>query len=181
MRRAKPSDLARLAFPLAVAGGAWLVARSHLAPGVDVEAITRGIAGPTTWPKVMLYCVLACAAALFVRTLFGLIAGARVPAQPRAEADAGYHEARLLAGIALLMAYGYAIPAIGFAWSTVAFLVAWMALGGLRRPVAILLTSAIGTAALLYLFVKVSLMPLDRGKGVFEQATVALYRVLGIY
>jgi putative tricarboxylic transport membrane protein len=148
---------------------------------VDVEAMTRGIAGPTTWPKVMLYCVIACAAALFVRTLFGLIAGVRAPEQPRAEEDTGYHEARLLVGIALLMGYGYAIPAAGFAWSTVTFMVAWMALGGLRRPFTILLTSASGTAALLYLFVKVSLMPLDRGKGVFEQATVALYRVLGIY
>jgi len=29
--------------------------------------------------------------------------------------------------------------------------------------------------------VKVSLLPLDRGKGVFEQATVAIYRLLGIY
>jgi hypothetical protein len=29
--------------------------------------------------------------------------------------------------------------------------------------------------------VKVSLLPLDRGQGAFEQATVALYRLLGIY
>jgi hypothetical protein len=130
----------------------------------------------------MLYCVVACATAVFVRMLFGVIAGTRMP-QGRGvrEEDAGYREARLLAGIALLIAYGYAISAIGFAWATLSFLVAWMALGGSRRPVAILLTSTIGTTALLYLFVKVSLMPLDRGKGVFEHATVALYRVLGIY
>jgi putative tricarboxylic transport membrane protein len=181
VRRAKPTELARLAFPLAVAGGAWLVANRYLAPGVDVEAMTRGIAGPTTWPKVMLYCLLASACAMFVRMLFGVIAGARAPDRPQADKDAGYHETRLLAAIALLIAYGWAIPALGFAWSTLAFMVAWMVLGGLRRPVAIILTSAIGTVVLLYLFVKVSLMPLDRGTGLFELATVALYRVLGIY
>ncbi|MBI3376050.1 MAG: tripartite tricarboxylate transporter TctB family protein [Betaproteobacteria bacterium] len=180
MKRPAVTELARLGFPLAVAGGAWLVANRHLAPGVDVEAIKRGIAGPTTWPEVILYCVAACACAMFVRMLFGVIAGARAAEQPQAEND-GYDETRLAAGIALLICYGYAISAIGFAWATLLFLLAWMVLGGVRRPVAIVLTSAIGTTALLYLFVKVSSMPLDRGKGVFEQATVALYRVLGIY
>lgn len=181
MRRAKPAQLARLAFPLAVALGAWLVADRYLAPGVDVDAMTRGIAGPTAWPKVMLYCVAACSCAMFVQMLLGAIAGTRAPERAQADDAADYHETRLLAGIALLIATGWAIPVIGFAWSTLAFMVAWMVLGGLRRPVAIVLTSTIGTALLLYLFVKVSLMPLDRGSGVFELATVALYRVLGIY
>ena len=54
-------------------------------------------------------------------------------------------------------------------------------LGRVRRPLTVVLVSTLGTAAILYLFVKVSLMPLDRGQGVFEQATIALYRILGIY
>jgi putative tricarboxylic transport membrane protein len=43
------------------------------------------------------------------------------------------------------------------------------------------LISVLGTIGILYFFVKLSAMPLDRGKGAFEQATVALYRLLGIY
>ena len=56
-----------------------------------------------------------------------------------------------------------------------------LVLGGYRRPVAVALVSTIGTLLILYLFVKASAMPLDRGKGIFEQATIVLYRLLGIY
>jgi putative tricarboxylic transport membrane protein len=177
-----PAALGRLAFPAAIAAGAWVAARYFVAPGVDVESMIRGIVGPTTWPKTMLYCVTACAAALFclrLREVLGAGAGratARVDA-----AGPAHHVPKALAGIALLGVYGLAIPAIGFALSTALFIAGWLLLGGVRRPGVIVPTSLIGTAALLYLFVKVSLLPLDRGKGVFEQATVAVYRLLGIY
>ena len=69
----------------------------------------------------------------------------------------------------------------GFAWTTPIFIVGWLLLGGLRRPLLIALTSILGTAGVLYFFVKVSTMPLDRGRDVFEQATLTLYRLLGIY
>lgn len=39
----------------------------------------------------------------------------------------------------------------------------------------------IGSVALLYLFVKLALMPLDRGVGAIGEFTVQLYRWLGIY
>jgi hypothetical protein len=54
-------------------------------------------------------------------------------------------------------------------------------LGGVRRPLTVVLVATLGTAGVLYLFVKVSVMPLDRGFGWVEQATIALYRLLGIY
>jgi putative tricarboxylic transport membrane protein len=175
--------LGRLALPVAIAASAWILARYFLAPGVDVEAMTRGIAGPTTWPKVMLYCVAACAVLLFclrLREVLGGGAGA-LANLPGGVGGATHHERKALAGIALVVLYGLALPGIGFALSTTLFIAAWLLLGGVRKPAVIGLTSVVGTAALLYLFVKVSLLPLDRGKGVFEQATVAIYRLLGIY
>lgn len=170
--------VSQLAVPLAAAVAAVVVARGFIAPGVDLDGMARGVAGPGTWPKLMLYGVAACSAAVFGRNLIEL----RSAAAPRAAADeAGYNDAKLLGGMALLVAYGFGITAIGIAWATLAFLPAWLLLSGLRRTLAVTLVSLLGTAGILYLFVKLCLMPLDRGRGVFEEATIALYRLLGIY
>jgi putative tricarboxylic transport membrane protein len=170
----------RLGAPLAAAAAAVFLARYHIAPGVDLDAMSRGLASPGTWPKTMLYCAAACAAVLFVRKLY-LLRRPAAPGDGGEPADAGYDDAKLLPGIALLIAYGFGITQVGMAWATLAFIAAWLVLSGLRRPLVVVLVSTLGTAAILYLFVKVSLMPLDRGKGAFEQATIFLYRLLGIY
>lgn len=169
----------RLAAPLAAAVAAVALARYFIAPGVDLDAMARGLAGPGTWPKLMLYCVAACSLAVFIRFLLGLRQAAATEAS--AEGAPAYDDTKLVAGMALLVAYGFGITLLGMAWATAAFIAAWLLLSGLRRPLAVLMVSTIGTAGILYLFVKLCLMPLDRGKGVFEQATLVLYRVLGIH
>lgn len=164
-----------VALPLVVAAASCLLAFRYIAPGVDLDAMARGIVGPGTWPKAMLLAAAAAAALLALARLAALRA-------PRTASDADdYHEPRSIGAILLLVGYGAAFPLIGIAWSTLAFLAGWLLLGGLRRPVLIALTSVLGTLGLLYFFVKLSKMPLDRGAGVFEQASVALYRLLGIY
>ena len=88
---------------------------------------------------------------------------------------------RVWLGIALVLAYGFSLPWLGFALTTLTYIVAWLLLGGVRRPLQIALTGLIGTAVFLYFFVKVALMPLDRGVGAIGEFSVALYRVMGIY
>jgi putative tricarboxylic transport membrane protein len=168
------------ALPLAIAVGASVLALAYVAPGVDLDAMTRGVIGPATWPKTMLYCAAAAAALLALVRL--VQAGVPKGSSEIANDQPGeYHEARSIGAIVLLVAYGAAAPFVGFAWATLIFIAAWLWLSGLRRPVTVSLVSILGTLGVLYLFVKVSLMPLDRGVGVFEQATVALYRLLRIY
>lgn len=168
----------RLAAPLGAALAAAIIATRFIAPGVDLDGIARGLAGPATWPKTMLYCAAATALVIFLRGLYL----SRRPAEPaREQAAPGYDDAKLISGIVLLVAYGFGITQIGMAWATAAFIAAWLLLSGLRRPLPVVLVSVLGTAAILYVFVKVSLMPLDRGHGVFEEATIVLYRLLGIY
>ena len=168
-----------VAWPLAAAAASAVLALYYVAPGVDLAAMTRGVIGPATWPKAMLLCAAAAAA------LLGLIRQLELLSLRSASEPAGdqtdYHEARSIGALALLVGYGVAVPLVGIAWATPVFLAGWLLLGGLRRPLLIGLTSILGTLGILYFFVKVSLMPLDRGKGMFEQATVALYRLLGIY
>lgn len=168
----------RVAAPLGAALAAAIVARYFIAPGVDVDGISRGLAGPATWPKTMLYCAAGCASIIFLRNLYAL---KRSASPVDGEASAGYDDAKLASGIALLVLYGFGITQIGMAWATAVFIAAWLLVSGLRRPLPVLLVSTLGTIAILYVFVKVSLMPLDRGRGVFEQATIVLYRLLGIY
>ena len=179
-----PSRLAyalSLVVPLALALAAVITARSFIAPGVDLEGMARGLAGPGTWPKAMLYCAAACSVAIFLRNLLGSRAPDR-PAVALAEgADGDCDYVKAAAGMVLLAAYGFAITQIGMALATLAFIAAWLLLAGFRRPLPVVLVSVIGTAGVLYLFVKLCLMPLDRGHGVFEEATIFLYRLLGIY
>jgi len=183
----KPIDLLRSIATLGAAVAAAVVARYYIAPGVDLDGMSRGIAGPGAWPKVVLYGAAICAALIFGRNVTALwrSGGGAAPGTPRNAGDGGgaaeHDDVRVAIGIGLIVAYGLAIGFIGMAWATMAFVAAWLVLGGLRRPLTVVLVSTLGTAAILYLFVKISLMPLDRGQGVFEQATITLYRILGIY
>jgi putative tricarboxylic transport membrane protein len=173
-----PRAVLRVALPLASAVGCVVVALSYVAPGVDFAAMARGVVTPATWPKAMLLSAAAAAALLALVNLLELLALRDSSAAAPAEE---YHEGRSIGAIGLLVGYGIAIPLVGIAWATPAFIAGWLVLGGIRKPLTVSLVSILGSIGVLYFFVKLSLMPLDRGKGVFEQATVALYRLLGIY
>lgn len=84
-------------------------------------------------------------------------------------------------GIALTLLYGFMIPVIGYPLATLSYIVLWLLLGGIRKPVLISVTALVGTIFLLYMFVKLALMPLDRGQGAFGELTITIYRMLHIY
>jgi putative tricarboxylic transport membrane protein len=79
------------------------------------------------------------------------------------------------------MAYAFVIPWAGFTAATVVFLLLWLLVGGIRKPLQLFSVTLIGTVVLLYIFVKLALMPLDRGQGIFGEFTIALFRLLGIF
>jgi len=61
------------------------------------------------------------------------------------------------------------------------FLLAFMRLVGMRRPLPLVVTATLGTVALLSVFVKVVYLPLPKGAGVLEDFTIFLYRLLRIF
>ncbi len=182
-----------------------------VAPGVDPTMLARDIAGPQTWPRAMLLGVALCAAILLVgegRAFLAARAGAQrvrstAPAAPEAAADCmpgdgepapassrtpasepGYGRTdnlRATLAIVILVLYGVALPLLGFAFATALFLVVCLGLGGIRKAHVVASVSVIGTVVLLYIFVKVSVMPLERGVPPFGDLTIAVYRLLGIY
>ena len=113
-----------------------------------------------------------------------LLADRRAPTRPPAPAEATpptFSTTRLALGVACLLVYAAAAPLVGFPLATFAFVVAFMVLAGARGPVGIVATAVVGTAVLLYTFVKVVYLPFPKGAGSFERVTLALYRALGIF
>ncbi len=190
-------------FPVLVIAGTTAL-MFVIAPGVNVDAISRGVVGPTTWPKVMIMGIIACAIVLLVRNLLTGIASRRLRTEsstspnafrvldtagsadsfeelPREVTPGEYDNRKAALGILAMLGYSAGIPVTGFAPATVACIVLLLLIGGLRKPVTIGLVSILGTSAMLYLFVKVTAMPLNRGVGYFNDLNLMIYRILGIY
>ncbi len=140
--------------------------------------------GSMSWPIAMVIGVIVSLALLVAcRIATALGARKRDVAKPGpAEKDAGASQGRTAAiGIVAITLYVAAIPYIGFPLATLVFLVGWFVLAGTRKPVLVVVTSVLVTIGMLYMFVKVAYMPLPEGGAVFKQATVWMYRGLGIF
>ena len=177
----------QLAGPLAFVAGALLL-RSRVVESPEMAAqITRGLVGPATWPTLMMWAIAAFGVIWTVQRAVAVVR-AQGSEQAMALIEAPSQDALktpfstlIGLGVAFILSYGYLLPVMGFAASTLLYLVFWCLLGGLRKPLQIGLISVLGTTILLYLFVKLASMPLDRGEGVMGEASIALYRLLGIY
>lgn len=178
---ARSSLAARAAAPLLIAlacAGLW----GHV---VEMPQMVQGLPGfgPTFWPHAMLVATGACALvwlALELRRGWRSADAVAEELVPPVEAEP-YDGKRAALGIALTLAYGFAIPYLGFPLATLVFVALWCALGGVQHPLTLALVAGLGTVALCYVFVLVARMPLDRGVEPFGSATILLYRLLGIY
>ncbi len=185
------------ALPAAVLAAAGLLISSQLSG--EGALVTRGTWGPYSWPRAMLFGIVLCAALLLCQKI-GSYLGNRgpFPSHPApqdgeapggrfgdADASPGIGDdqdnRRAAAAIGALAVYGIAIPSIGFAFATLAFMPCWLWLGGVRRYHVLVGVSLLGTAGIVYFFARIATMPLDRGIGYFDTLSVALYRLLGIY
>lgn len=163
---------------LILATALWL--RGHVAVDPASLRASRGLFGPGFWPMLMLAGVAFCAAGWLAMNVVALLrpSAGGVAAEPQA---AQYDTGRAIVGVGLALAYGAVIPAIGFGFATLLFVLGWMLLGGYRRPLGVAAVALLGVAGVLWFFAGIALMPLDLGKGAFEGATVAVYRLLRIY
>lgn len=167
-----------VATPLAFAAGAAATTRFVTDQPEMVAQMTRGIAGPTTWPTLMLWSMFVFAIGWTLERTARVLRSREAQVAAQAQPPAGW---RVWAGIVLVLAYGFSLPTLGFAVATPLYLLLWLLLGGERSSRLLAGVTVIGSVALLYLFVKLALMPLDRGVGVIGEFTVQLYRWLGIY
>jgi putative tricarboxylic transport membrane protein len=137
------------------------------------DVAREGNLGPGFWPRLaLLGLALACAAKAVEEWR-----GAARSVSER-EPISGV---TLAAGIVLIVLYAALTPVLGFPLTTAAFIVAFMALAGVRSPAGLGASAVVGTVALIYVFVKIVYLPLPKGDGPFETLTVALYRILRVF
>lgn len=173
-------SIRRLAAPLA--GVLVSVALLGYTRGLD-QVVHGQQLGPGFWPRLVLMGLGAACLARLASVLLrdrgieprGAPAGRDPGGAPRIS------RAKLAGAIALIFLYVLAAEPLGFALTTAGFIVAFMWLCGSRSPLAIAANTLVGTVGLLYLFVKAVYLPLPKGDGPFEAATLALYRVLRIF
>lgn len=134
--------------------------------------------GPGFWPQVL--CV-GIAIGVLVRI------GQKFRARGRplvvsavAETDEDVRMPRVALGVALVVGYIVGMLFLGYILATALFLIAFIYLGGQRKWY----VAPLGIASSLvfaYIFLKVVYIALPSGVGVFDQLSVILYQLLGIY
>ena len=134
--------------------------------------------GPGFWPQVL--CV-GIAIAVLVRV------GQKFRARGRplvvsvvSETDEDVRMPRVALGVALVVGYIVGMLFLGYILATALFLIAFIYLGGQRKWYVIPLGIA-SSLVFVYIFLKVVYIALPSGVGVFDQLSVILYQLLGIY
>lgn len=147
--------------------------------GLD-QVVPGSQLGPGFWPRLAL---LGLAAACLARLVGVARRGARAASAKLDDASAAppISWPKLAAAIALILLYVLAAPVLGFPVVTLGFIAGFMWLCGTRSVAAIAANAVLGTAGLLYLFVKAVYLPLPKGDGPLEAVTLALYRTLRIF
>ena len=149
--------------------------------GLD-EVVRGSQLGPGFWPRLVLIglaagCLARLASVLRRDRGFGPRGAPSGDDPGRTEISRG----KLAAALALIFLYVLLTEPVGFALTTAGFIVAFMWLCGTRSALAIAANTLVGTVGLLYLFVKAVYLPLPKGDGPFEAATLALYRLLHLF
>jgi putative tricarboxylic transport membrane protein len=176
MSSAKAKAILPYAALLAAAAYLYRDAGSFAAAG------KAGQLGPDFWPRAVLgLLMIVCALEIGRHTLFARPA----PTTARAEAVPGDEAPRfprlLAGGIGLTALYVPGMDYLGFFLATVAYLAAFMAVGGYRRWGVVAATSVLGSLAFVYVFMKVVYVSLPLGTGPFREVSTGLMSVLGIH
>jgi len=133
--------------------------------------------GPSFWPQVL--CVGIGIGAL-VRLGQKLRSREhRVAGETASEADE-VKMPRVALGIALVVGYVIGMLFLGYILATALFLIAFIYLGGQRKWYVVPLGIA-SSLLFAYVFLKVVYIALPSGVGIFDQLTVLLYELLGVY
>ena len=133
--------------------------------------------GPGFWPQVL--CVGIGIGAV-VRLGQKLRSRKRQVAPDTASETDEVRMPRLVIGITLVVGYIVGMLFLGYILATALFLISFIYLGGQRKWYVIPLGVA-SSIIFAYVFLKVVYIALPSGVGVFDQLTVLLYELLGVY
>ena len=170
-RKGALEKLAGLKGPLLIFGAALFF---YFVAGNIEEFPLPGQLGPAFWPKAILILLMVSCVVKAMETLFSR---SQDPEPGTAGAPA-LNVSKLVAMIVLLIGVVFFLDQIGFLLANFLFLILFLRVSGVKKPIPLLLISILGTIFLLYLFIKVVYLPLPRGTWFFEDFTIFCYRLL---
>ena len=133
--------------------------------------------GPGFWPQVL--CIGIGIGALVRLGQKLLSHESRVVGDAASEAGE-LRMPRVALGVALVVGYVVGMLFLGYILATALFLIAFIYLGGQRKWYVVPLGIA-SSLLFAYVFLKVVYIALPSGVGIFDQLTVLLYELLGVY
>ncbi|MDI7260799.1 MAG: tripartite tricarboxylate transporter TctB family protein [Thermodesulfobacteriota bacterium] len=140
---------------------------------------------PAFWPRAILIALIVCSILRIILNLRrGLPASVSEPDTEKVAKETMEDRRNwkiLVLAMLSVFCFVLAIDNLGFLLSSLLFLWAFTYLGRWRKKIYLPLIAIMGTIVITYLFVKLVYIPLPKGRSLFEDVTIALYRVLGIF
>ena len=189
------SQASSFAIPVvALAAGIFLYIEIVNDPNVDLTRPQNA----AVWPRIMISGLMIGAFVMLLQRLWVLIRDFRTVQKAPESFDAdsedhwetigseavlvSQHDNRkaVLGGLGLI-GYIFALLYIGYPIATAAIMVYWLILSGWRQPLRIAIASLGVTYGVLVVFIKIAYLPLPKGAGIFNDATVGIYRTLGLF
>jgi len=133
--------------------------------------------GPGFWPQLLCAGIFVCALARVAQKL----RARPVPAATKKDGEEDHFRWRRLA-LALALVVGYVLGTVylGYILATTLFFVSFVWLGGQRRWYVAPLGLAI-SLAFAFVFLKIVYVSLPSGVGIFDQLSVLIYQLIGVY
>lgn len=149
-----------------------------------VEIQPEGELSVRTWPRFALLMIIALSLFNASQDVFSAWRSGKSSSGDQGATESIWADVdfkTLGVAVALLFIYPLLMQIVGFALATVVFISIFLFWGNYRHPVKTPLIVLGGTLLILYVFVKIVYVPLPRGMGFFDDATIALYQFLRIF
>ena len=157
----------------AVAAGLFVLARNfQYEPQPDQL-------GPGFWPQVLCAGILVCALVRAAQKLRAGVEPASGATKEEGEAD-HFRWRRLALALALVVGYVLGTVYLGYILATTLFFVAFVWLGGQRRWYVAPLGLAV-SLVFAFVFLRIVYVSLPSGVGIFDQLSVLIYQLIGVY
>jgi putative tricarboxylic transport membrane protein len=141
--------------------------------------------GPDSWPKLVLYMIMATSAVEGFRRLLMAQRNRSAPTVvPMVDSPFEREPADMrvvFTCVATSLVYLALFEIVGFFFDTVAFVLALIWIGGFRRFWIALAVSAVTTLLFMLIFLRVIYVALPIGIGPFEWLSTSLMRLLGVH
>ena len=135
--------------------------------------------GPGFWPQLLCAGIFVCALVRVAQKLLARAEPVSVAAEEEGEVD-HFRWRRLALALALVVGYVLGTVFLGYILATTLFFVAFVWLGGQRRWYVAPLGFAV-SLLFAFVFLKVVYVSLPSGVGIFDQLSVLIYQLIGVY